>query len=363
MTVTTRNALGARDESDATSRKAVRAAAAQQRVMTDQQLLQDYVETGSQDAFAQLVSRHVDLVYGAALRQVRNSHLAEDVTQAVFILLAKKAAGLKREIVPAAWLLTATRYASLDALKLEGRRRKHESRAAQMAMPAHESGAAAGPTPIQTLEADEAERRWAAIKPHLDEAMNRLAENDRRAVVLKYYEKKTFREIGQALGIEEEAARKRVTRATQKLRGLLAERGSFVAEAMLPLVLKAKLASAPAPAGLAGKVTVTAMASMGGSGGAAGAGALDATADGGASGAVQPPELIAREVGRRLLLMNLKFAGAMAGIFVVTVVVLVLILNFALTRMDEHRHNQPPPPPQEVHVEVRQVTPAPTPGK
>src|SRR5204862_2114597 len=190
--------------------------------MTDQQLLQEYVETGSQEAFAQVVHRHVDLVYAAALRQVRNSHLAEDVTQAVFILLAKKASSIKREIVTAAWLLAATRYASLDALKLEGRRRKHEARAAQMATPNLTSNAAAN-NPAQNLEA---ETRWAAIKPHLDDAMNRLGENDRRAVVLKYYEKKTFREIGAVLGIEEEAARKRVSRATQKLRGLLAESGA-----------------------------------------------------------------------------------------------------------------------------------------
>src|SRR3954467_4844008 len=101
--------------------------------MTETQLLQEYVETGSQEAFSDLVRRHIDLVYSAALRQVRNSAMAEDVTQAVFILLAKKAGTLRHETVPAAGVLAATLYASLDAIKLESRRKKHEARAAEMA--------------------------------------------------------------------------------------------------------------------------------------------------------------------------------------------------------------------------------------
>src|SRR5262245_63782712 len=141
--------------------------------MTDTLLLQEFVETGSQQAFTQLVNRHVDLVYSSALRQVRDPSMAEDVTQAVFILLAKKAAGLRRETVPAAWLLAATRYASLDALKMEARRRKHELRAAQMA-------------PTFTEHDFEAEWKWKAVKPRLDEAMSRVNESDSRAVLLTF---------------------------------------------------------------------------------------------------------------------------------------------------------------------------------
>src|SRR5437016_4161588 len=102
--------------------------------MNETDALRQYIDTGSEPAFAELVARHVDLVYSCALRQVHgNAHMAEDVTQAVFILLARKARTLRHEVVLAAWLVKATRYAALDALKAQSRRQKHERRAAEMA--------------------------------------------------------------------------------------------------------------------------------------------------------------------------------------------------------------------------------------
>jgi RNA polymerase sigma factor (sigma-70 family) len=100
--------------------------------MDDRTLIREFVETASQAAFARLVERHVNLVYSAALRQVGDRHVAEDVTQGVFVVLAKKAKSLRRETVLGAWLLKVTRYAVLDALKAAGRRRRHEERAAAM---------------------------------------------------------------------------------------------------------------------------------------------------------------------------------------------------------------------------------------
>src|SRR4051812_20461964 len=104
-------------------------------ITDDRQRLEEYVATGSPDAFSQLVKSHINLVYAAARRQLRNSTTADDVTQAVFLLLARKAKSLPRDVVLGGWLLNTTRYVCQNARRIEARRRTHETRAAQMALP------------------------------------------------------------------------------------------------------------------------------------------------------------------------------------------------------------------------------------
>ena len=172
--------------------------------MDDAQLLQSYVETGSSDAFTALTSKHVNFVYGAALRLVRDRHVAEEVTQAVFIVLARKAATLRHEAVLSSWLLSTTRYAALGQMKINARRKRHDRRAAEMA---------------KTEWTEDAEKSWPQYEGELDGALASLRETDRKAILLRFYEHKSFDEIASVLGTAEEAARKRVSRAVEKLRG------------------------------------------------------------------------------------------------------------------------------------------------
>ncbi len=227
--------------------------------MDDHRLLIEYATTGSHEAFERLVARHIDLVYASALRYVRDKHLAEDVTQAVFMLLSKKAAMLRQETVLAAWLLTTTRYAALDAIKLRDRRRKHEARASEMIWQTQNN-----PDPTDSAESAE-------LTGLLDSAVDKLPDADRRAILLRYYEKKNFSEIGLSLGLSEEAARKRVTRATDKLREYFKRRGKSTSTAGLVAVMTtawARGAQAATPAHLSGVITqaVFAAAPIGGIG-------------------------------------------------------------------------------------------------
>src|ERR1041385_2621037 len=168
----------------------------------DDQLLEEFTKKGSQEAFAELSRRYVNLVYSSALRQMADRHAAEDVTQAVFIVLSRKGAGLKRDVILSSWLLQTTAYAVKNARRAELRRRHYEKEAAQMK-----------PT---TQEEDQ--KLWERISPEVDRAIGALASTYRDAVVLRYFDGKSYQEIGTRLKISEAAARQRISRGLAELR-------------------------------------------------------------------------------------------------------------------------------------------------
>lgn len=201
--------------------------------VTDHDLLREYAATGANAPFAALVARHVDWVYAAALRQSGNHALAQDITQAVFIILARKASALRRETVLSGWLFRAVRYAAMDAHKIEARRQHREHEAAQMEL---------------THSAPEDEQTWTQMAPVLDEALAELGTKDRHAVLLRFFEKKSFGEIGAVLGGNENSARVRVVRAVEKLRGHFKRRGVALSVTMIGGALLGQVAQAAPPA-------------------------------------------------------------------------------------------------------------------
>lgn len=216
--------------------------------MEDARLLQEYSANQSEAAFRTLVERHISLVYFAALRRVGNASLAEDVTQVVFIILARKARRLSKKTVLSGWLYRTTRFVADKAVRAESRRRQREQVA------------------IQAQFSDE-ESAWNRLAPVLDDAMARLGQADRTCVLLRYFENQSLREVGRALGISEDSAQKRVFRAIIKLRGLFLKLGvpvsatdlistiSTQAAPVAPLHLAA-LATAAGVGGATGSATV-----------------------------------------------------------------------------------------------------------
>ncbi len=211
----------------------------------DAQCLRRYAEEGSEDAFRTLVHRHLDLVHSVARRQLDDPHLAEDVVQTVFADLARKAGSLPAEVVLAGWLYQATRFAAAKLIRSESRRRERETRAMEDLM-------------IDTPPGPD----WETLRPLLETALDELPGPDRDALLLRYYQRQDLRAIGAALGISDEAARKRVSRALETLRGILARRGFATPVAALAGTLAAHAVS-PAPTGLAAAVVSLSLATVG----------------------------------------------------------------------------------------------------
>jgi RNA polymerase sigma factor (sigma-70 family) len=201
---------------------------------TDQALLGAYARRRCEQSFAELVRRHVNLVHSTALRIVREAALAEDVTQGVFLALAKHSVRLQRRTSLSGWLYETTRNLSINTVRSEERRRQRECEAATM----------------KELIEDEPRETWHQLAPHLDEAMAQLRRGEREVILWRYFEHKTAEQIGVRLGLSPGAAQKRVARATDHLRGIFAKRGATISAASLAAILPAEAVKA-APAGLA----------------------------------------------------------------------------------------------------------------
>ncbi|HTB64480.1 MAG TPA: sigma-70 family RNA polymerase sigma factor, partial [Opitutales bacterium] len=215
---------------------------------TDGELLRQYVQTRDEAAFAGVVRRYVNLVYATALRVAYgDAALAEDVTQATFTELARKAGELTDRATLAGWLHTTARFTALRNVRDELRRRAREQEAHAM---------------NDSTDSAPMEISWEQLRPVLDEAIGELDDADRDAVLLRYFQDKSHREVGAVLGLNENSARMRVERAVDKLRGQFSRRGVTTTGALLATMLGARGASVAAPVELAGSVAGKSLADV-----------------------------------------------------------------------------------------------------
>jgi RNA polymerase sigma factor (sigma-70 family) len=206
--------------------------------LDDHQLLAEFARTHSEAAFAALVQRHLNLVYSVAQRSVGNAHAAQEISQAVFLILAQKAKNLSPKIILSGWLYQTTRLTAANFLRGEIRRQQRESEAYMQS----------------TLNEPETANAWPQIAPLLDAALAKLGDRDRNAIVLRFFENKNLREVGAALGASEDAAKMRVNRALEKLRKMFGKRGVSLTAAIIAGAVSANSVQA-APAGLAATIT------------------------------------------------------------------------------------------------------------
>jgi RNA polymerase sigma factor (sigma-70 family) len=207
---------------------------------SDLDLLGQYTRNHSQDAFATLVQRHLDLVYSAALRQVHSPQLAEEIAQSVFTDLARDAGKLKSDTILTAWLYAVTRRTAIDAIRKESRRQLREQIAVEM------------------NHMNASTNDWTQLEPLLDDAMAALEETDRSAVLLRFFENKSLRDVGEVLGASEDAAQKRVSRAVERLREFFSKRNVTIGAGGLAVLVSANAVQA-APVGLAATISAAAV--------------------------------------------------------------------------------------------------------
>ena len=207
----------------------------------DNALLRRFVESHSDEAFTELVERYVNLVYSVALRQTGNPSDAEEITQAVFIVLAKKAGDLRHSRAISSWLFQTTRLTANNFIRSEMRRHRREQEAS-----------------MQSVMNESEDMVWQRIAPVLDDAVTALGEKDRRAIILRFYEGRNLREVGAVLGASEDAAEKRVGRALEKLRKFFFKRGVDSTTAALSGAISANSIHA-APVGLAKTISTVAL--------------------------------------------------------------------------------------------------------